>query len=66
MSITEEIRQRIADDPRSIKELARDAGLNQPTLQRFASGQRDLTSELLGKLVAALGGEIEWKKIPKK
>ena len=50
----------------SISEIARRAGLQQPTLSRFFSGQRDLTAEKAGKLLAALGGKIAFRKISKK
>lgn len=49
------IREAIAADGRSIRQIAIAAGLEPMTVGRFASGQRDLTSERLGRLMGALG-----------
>lgn len=65
-TLSEEVRARVLADGRTISEIARAAGLNQPTLHRYVTGQRELTSELLGKLLPVIGGEIRWKKSPKK
>lgn len=61
-TLTEQVRQQIAADGRSINRLAADAGLPQSTVHKFATGQRDMTSEPLGRLIAALGGELKWKR----
>jgi len=65
-TLSEEVRARILADGRSVAAIAKTAGLNQPTLHRFVTGQRDLSSELLSKLLPVLGGKIEWKNLPKK
>ena len=52
------IRRWIAEDPRSVKGIAEAADIPQPSLQCFASGQRDMTGEPLGRLIDALGGEV--------
>jgi transcriptional regulator with XRE-family HTH domain len=49
------IRAAIAADGRSIRQIAIGAGLDSRTVQRFATGERDLTSERLGRLMGALG-----------
>jgi transcriptional regulator with XRE-family HTH domain len=49
------VRDAIAADGRSIRQIALAAGLEPMTVGRFASGQRDLTSERLGRLMGALG-----------
>jgi plasmid maintenance system antidote protein VapI len=54
-TLTATVRAAIAADGRSIRQIAIAAGLQPMTVGRFASGQRDLTSERLGRLMAALG-----------
>jgi transcriptional regulator with XRE-family HTH domain len=49
------IRAAIAADGRPIRQIAIAAGLEPMTVGRYASGERDLTSERLGRLMAALG-----------
>ena len=49
------IRDAIAADGRSIRQIAIASGLDSRTVQRFATGERDLTSERLGRLMGALG-----------
>jgi transcriptional regulator with XRE-family HTH domain len=49
------IRDAIAADGRSIRQIAIAAGMDSRTVQRFATGERDLTSERLGRLMGALG-----------
>jgi len=49
------IRAAIAADGRPIRQIAIAAGLEPMTVGRFASGERDLTSERLGRLMGALG-----------
>jgi transcriptional regulator with XRE-family HTH domain len=52
------IRAAIAADGRPIRQIAIAAGLDSRTVQRYASGERDLTSERLGRLMGALGLRI--------
>ena len=54
-TLTDLVRNAIAADRRSIRQIAIAAGLEPMTVGRFASGQRDLTSERLGRLMGALG-----------
>ena len=54
-TLTAIIRDAIAADGRSIRQIAIASGLDSRTVQRFATGERDLTSERLGRLMGALG-----------
>jgi transcriptional regulator with XRE-family HTH domain len=54
-TLTALVRDAIASDGRSIRQIAIAAGLEPMTVGRFASGQRNLTSERLGRLMGALG-----------
>jgi transcriptional regulator with XRE-family HTH domain len=49
------VRAAITADGRSIRQIAIAAGLEPMTVGRYASGERDLTSERLGRLMGALG-----------
>lgn len=40
-------------------------GISQSVLNRFTSGQRDITLETAGKIAAALGAELRVKKAKK-
>jgi transcriptional regulator with XRE-family HTH domain len=57
-TLPDQIRAAIAADGRTVYAIAKAAGLEQRTLGRFANGERDLTSERLGRLMAALGLRI--------
>ena len=61
-SLSDRVRDAIRSDGRSISELSRLAGLQQPTLSRFANGHRDLTGDLLGRLLPVLGLQISQRK----
>jgi transcriptional regulator with XRE-family HTH domain len=61
-SLSDRVRDAIRSDGRSISELSRLAGLQQPTLSRFANGHRDLTGDLLGRLLPVLGLHISQRK----
>jgi len=61
-SLSDRVRDAIRSDGRSISELSRLAGLQQPTLSRFANGHRDLTGDLLGRLLPVLGLTISQRK----
>jgi transcriptional regulator with XRE-family HTH domain len=54
-SLPDQIRAAIRSDGRTVYAIAKAAGLEQRTLGRFANGERDLTSERLGRLMGALG-----------
>jgi plasmid maintenance system antidote protein VapI len=49
------VRDAIATDGRSLRQIAIAADLDSRTVQRFATGERDLTSERIGRLMGALG-----------
>ena len=57
-TLTATVRAAIAADGRSIRQIAIAAGLEPMTVGRFASGQRELTSERLGRLMGALGLKV--------
>lgn len=38
------------------------SGVNQSVLNRFTSGQRDITLDTAGKIAAALGAELKLRK----
>jgi predicted XRE-type DNA-binding protein len=61
-SLSDRVRDAIRSDGRSISELSRLAGMQQPTLSRFANGHRDLTGDLLGRLLPVLGLHISQRK----
>jgi transcriptional regulator with XRE-family HTH domain len=54
-TLPDQIRAAIRSDGRTVYAIAKAAGLEQRTLGRFANGERDLTGERLGRLMAALG-----------
>jgi transcriptional regulator with XRE-family HTH domain len=61
-TLPDQIRAAIAADGRTVYAIAKAAGLEQRTLGRFANGERDLTSERLGRLMAALGLRVTKSK----
>ena len=61
-TLTAIIRDAIAADGRSIRQIAIAAGLDSRTVQRFSTGERDLTSERLGRLMGALGLRVTKKE----
>jgi plasmid maintenance system antidote protein VapI len=69
MNLPELLRQRCRDylaTGWSVKSLAKELGWNQPTLSRFLSGQRDISSEKAGFLIESLGGKVEFEKLSEK
>ena len=62
VSLSDRVREAIRSDGRSISELSRLADIQRPTLSRFASGKRDLTSDILGRLLPVLGMKITEQK----
>jgi transcriptional regulator with XRE-family HTH domain len=62
VSLSERVREAIRSDGRSISELSRLADIQRPTLSRFASGKRDLTGDILGRLLPVLGMKITEQK----
>ena len=62
VSLSERVREAIRSDGRSISELSRLADIQRPTLSRFASGKRDLTGDILGRLLPVLGMKITDKR----
>jgi transcriptional regulator with XRE-family HTH domain len=61
-TLPDQIRAAIRSDGRTMYAIAKAAGLEQRTLGRFCSGERDLTGERLGRLMAALGLRITKSK----
>jgi len=57
-TLPDQIRAAIRSDGRTVYAIAKAAGLNQRTLGRFVNGERDLTSERLGRLMRALGLKV--------
>ena len=57
-TLPDQIRAAITADGRPIRQIAIAAGLDSRTVQRFVTCERDLTSERLGRLMAALGLRI--------
>lgn len=53
--LSDELLAAIADDPRCVYALARDAGIQEASLRRFVARQRSLTLESADKLTEALG-----------
>jgi transcriptional regulator with XRE-family HTH domain len=62
VSLSDRVREAIRSDGRSISELSRLADIQRPTLSRFASGKRDLTGDILGRLLPVLGMKITDKR----
>jgi len=62
VSLSERVREAIRSDGRSISELSRLADIQRPTLSRFAAGKRDLTGDILGRLLPVLGMKITEQK----
>jgi predicted transcriptional regulator len=57
-SLSDRVRDAIRRDGRSISEISRLAKIQRPTLSRFAAGKRDLTGDILGRLLPVLGMNI--------
>ena len=61
MTIREMIQDAHRASGRSIADVARESDLQQPTLSRYLSGKRELTSERLGRLLKTLGFSVQHK-----
>ena len=61
-TLPDQIRAAMVADGRTVYAIAKAAGLEQRTLGRFVNGERDLTGERLGRLMAALGLRITKSK----
>lgn len=57
-TLSDALRAAIAADPRSGRELGAAAGVPQPSISRFLTGERDLSLASASKLAAALGLEL--------
>lgn len=56
------LRSAIEADQRSVTALAKDAGVPQPSLHRYLSGERGLSWESARRLLAALGVRVSRPK----
>jgi plasmid maintenance system antidote protein VapI len=54
-ALSEQLRQAIRDDGRTLGQLARATGVDTPRLSRFVRGQRRLTLPAVDAVAAALG-----------
>jgi transcriptional regulator with XRE-family HTH domain len=63
-TLSEQLRQAIRDDGRSLSELARRTGLDVPRLSRFVHGRRRLTLAAVDALAQELGAKLMWP-VPK-
>jgi plasmid maintenance system antidote protein VapI len=52
------LRAAIESDPRTVRQLAADAGVSEPSLHHYRHGARGITWETAAKLIAALGLEL--------
>lgn len=59
MTIRQMIQEAHRESGRSIADVARESDLQQPTLSRYLSGKRELTSERLGRLLKTLGFSVQ-------
>jgi plasmid maintenance system antidote protein VapI len=57
-SLSEELRQAIRDDGRTLTELARHCGVDPPRLSRFVRGQRLLTLPAVDAIARELGARL--------
>ncbi len=55
MSLTKQLRAAIRQSGLTIYRIAKDSGIPQPTVQRFAAGKRDMYLETADKLAAYFG-----------
>lgn len=53
------LRRAVESDPRSVRQLAADAGVSEPSLHHFRHGSRGITWETAAKLLSALGFKLE-------
>ena len=57
-TMREVIVQAIEDSGKSVRSVALNAGISQPQLHRFMTGERDLLLEAVDKLATSLGLEL--------
>lgn len=61
-TLTEQLLQAIADSGLSVNRLAKDSGVEQSSLQRFVTGERDMRLSNANKLAACLGLHLTKRK----
>jgi transcriptional regulator with XRE-family HTH domain len=64
-SISDQLRRIMAESALSRYEVARQSGVDQGALSRFANGQRGLTTESLDRLAPVLGLELRRVRKPR-
>ena len=58
MSVSEQLKTAIANDPRTMYALARDAKVSPIQIWRFTQNERGLTTKVVDRLCEALGLEL--------
>ena len=58
MSIIDQLRQATRDSGQTVNRIATETGIPQPSLHKFAAGQRGLSMDNLATLAAYLGLEL--------
>lgn len=53
------LRKAIESDPRTVRQLAADAGVSEPSLHHYRHGSRGISWETAAKLLSALGFRLE-------
>jgi transcriptional regulator with XRE-family HTH domain len=53
------LRKAIEADPRSVRQLAADAGVSEPSLHHYRHGSRGISWETAAKLLSALGFKMD-------
>lgn len=66
MTLQDQLRQAIQDSGLTLYRVAKDSGVADQVLRRFASGERDLTLETASKLAEYFGMRLTRAKRPKK
>jgi len=61
-TIADQLRQAIEDSGQSVYAIAKAAGIAQPVLHRFYTGERDLTLSTADKLIEYFGLELVSRK----
>ena len=60
------IRDAIRSDPRSLRELARQTGIDVSALSRFVNGERQMGEEAIGTLCRVLGIQLVVTSAPER
>lgn len=62
MTLAEQLRKAIRDSKKSQYLIAKDTGISQPMINRFANGERGISLETADKLMEYLGLELQPKQ----